>query len=57
MGNKKPLRVSIREAVPFNQVILNGLDPANKAFQLARALLMGEDEFGMEYIAACREGT
>ncbi len=32
------------------------LDPAAEPFRLARAVLTGEDMFGMEYIAAHREG-
>ena len=36
--------------------IVNALDPESEPFQLARALLLGEDEFGMGYITAAREG-
>lgn len=40
----------------INGAILDALDPASEGFRLARALLMNEDEFGAEYIAAAREG-
>lgn len=36
--------------------IIEEMDTQTRAFQLARALLMGEDDFGMEFITACREG-
>ncbi len=32
------------------------LDPEAEPFQLARAVLLGEDQFGMEYISAFRDG-
>jgi cobalamin-dependent methionine synthase I len=41
----------------INIEILRGLDPDTEAFRLARALLLGEDEFGMQYITAVREKT
>jgi hypothetical protein len=31
------------------------MDPEEKGVGMARALLLGEDEFGMNYITACRE--
>lgn len=40
----------------INGAILDALDPASKGFVLARALLRNEDEFGMAYISASREG-
>jgi len=40
----------------INGKILDALDPNTEGFRLARALLMNEDEFGAEYIAAAREG-
>lgn len=40
----------------INTAILDALDTSDDAFQLARTLLLGEDDFGMEYIAACRGG-
>lgn len=33
-----------------------GLDPDSEPFQLAKAVLTGEDMFGMEFIAASRDG-
>lgn len=46
----------IVDPIQINLDILESLDTKSKSFELARALLMGEDEFGMNYIAACREG-
>jgi len=46
----------IVDPMQINIGILNGLDTASKPFQLAKALLLGEDEYGMEFIAASREG-
>jgi 5-methyltetrahydrofolate--homocysteine methyltransferase len=40
----------------INSSILNALDTEGEAFKAARDLLLGEDEFGMNYITACREG-
>jgi 5-methyltetrahydrofolate--homocysteine methyltransferase len=39
----------------INVAALKALDPDSEPFKLTRALLLGEDEFGMEYISACRE--
>lgn len=47
----------IVDPMQINIPILNGLDPASEPFKLAHALLTGEDEYGMEYISAAREGT
>ena len=41
----------------INGAILDALDTASKGFQLARALLLNEDEFGMAFITAAREGA
>jgi 5-methyltetrahydrofolate--homocysteine methyltransferase len=41
----------------INGEILAGLDVESQGFKLAKALLTGADEYGMEYIAAAREGT
>ncbi len=43
---------------PFhiNRHVLNELDPGTESFGLARALLTGEDAFGVEFIAAYRDG-
>ena len=47
----------IVDPLQINVDILNGLDPESEPFRMARALLTGEDEFGMNFITACREGT
>jgi len=46
----------IIDPVTMPATAIAGLDPDSKPFQLARALLVGEDQFGVEYIAAHREG-
>lgn len=46
----------IVDPMQINIEILNGLDPQSQPFKLARDLLLGEDEYGMAYIAAAREG-
>ncbi|MCE9614321.1 MAG: dihydropteroate synthase [Lentisphaerae bacterium] len=40
----------------INGKILSGLDPKAEDFELARAMLMGEDEYGMNFITATRDG-
>lgn len=47
----------IVDPLQINAGILEKLDTESTAFSLARALLTGQDEFGMNYIAACRDGT
>lgn len=47
----------IVDPLQINAGILAALDTGSEGYKLARALLMGEDEFGMDYITACREGT
>jgi 5-methyltetrahydrofolate--homocysteine methyltransferase len=47
----------IVDPLQINKDILEAMDPASDGFKLARALLMGEDEFGMNFIAASREGA
>lgn len=47
----------IVDPLQINASILSGLDTGSESFQLARALLLGEDDFGMNYIMASREGT
>lgn len=47
----------IVDPLQINKNILNSLDVNSESFKLARAALVGEDEFGMNYITACREGT
>jgi len=46
----------IVDPLQINANILNGLNPDAEDFKLAKALLLGEDEYGMNYIAASREG-
>jgi len=46
----------IVDPLQINAQILNNLDTSSESFKLARALLLGEDEFGMNFITACREG-
>ncbi len=46
----------IVDPLQINGAILDELDPDDRSFQLARAVLTGEDEYGMNYIAAAREG-
>jgi 5-methyltetrahydrofolate--homocysteine methyltransferase len=47
----------IVDPLQINADILNSVDTASEGFKLARALLLGEDEFGMNFITASREGT
>ena len=46
----------IVDPMHLNKDVLNAMDPESEGFGLARDLLMGDDEFGMNYITACREG-
>ena len=46
----------ILDPLQMNSRILAGVDTTTEAFGLARALLLGEDLFGVEYITAHREG-
>ena len=47
----------IVDPLQINAKILNGMEVGSEGFKLAKALLIGEDEFGMNYISASREGT
>ena len=47
----------IVDPMQLNVGVLNALDMQGEDVKLARALLMGEDEFGMNYITASRAGT
>lgn len=40
----------------INLAVLNQMDTSTEAFKLAKAFLVGEDEFGMNYIRASRKG-
>lgn len=44
---------------PFqvNVDALNAMDTNSESFRIAKAVLTGEDDFGMNYITACRAGT
>ncbi len=46
----------IVDPAQINGARLARVDPGSEGFRLARALLMNEDEFGAEFIAASREG-
>jgi 5-methyltetrahydrofolate--homocysteine methyltransferase len=47
----------IVDPLHINQSVLDRMDTNANAYELARAALMGEDDFGMNYITAFREGT
>ncbi len=47
----------IVDPAQINLEELRALDVGSEGFQLAKALLLGEDEYGMNFIAASREGT
>jgi 5-methyltetrahydrofolate corrinoid/iron sulfur protein methyltransferase len=46
----------IVDPIQINAKILQALDPNSESFKLAKALLLGEDEYGMEFISASRDG-
>jgi 5-methyltetrahydrofolate--homocysteine methyltransferase len=46
----------IVDPLQINDAALAGLDEASESFGLARAFLLGEDPFGMNYITAARAG-
>jgi len=46
----------IVDPLQLNADVLRSMDPESKGFQLAKALLLGEDDFGMDFITAFREG-
>ena len=47
----------IADPLQINDRALDALDPASAPFRLAENLLLGRDEFGMDYIAASRDGA
>ena len=47
----------IVDPLQINDKALDALDAAAEPYRLARELLLGQDEFGLNYIAAAREGT
>lgn len=40
----------------INAEVVNTMDTESNGFILAKALLLGEDDFGMNFITAMREG-
>lgn len=46
----------IVDPAQINVEALRGLNTESEGFQLAKALLLGEDEYGMTFIAASRDG-
>jgi len=46
----------IVDPLQINDRIFKNLDTASEAFRLTKELLIGQDEFGMNYITAAREG-
>jgi 5-methyltetrahydrofolate--homocysteine methyltransferase len=46
----------IVDPLQINAAILRGLDTTTEAYRLTQAFLLGEDEFGMSFIEAAREG-
>ena len=47
----------IVDPLQINGRSIQDLDTTTTGFKLARALLLGEDEFGANFIGACRDGT
>jgi len=45
----------IVDPLQINAKTLEAMDPESEPYELARALLMGEDEYGMNFISACRD--
>ena len=46
----------IVDPIQINDNIFKNLDTQSEAFRLTKELLLGQDEFGMNYITAAREG-
>jgi 5-methyltetrahydrofolate--homocysteine methyltransferase len=46
----------IVDPIQINSAALDAMDPEAESFRLARELLLGQDEFGMNFISASREG-
>jgi 5-methyltetrahydrofolate--homocysteine methyltransferase len=46
----------IVDSMQINENILRKMDTNSEGFKLAKALLLGEDEYGMEFITASRDG-
>jgi hypothetical protein len=47
----------IVDPVQINENVLKNMDTGSESFKIAKALLVGEDDYGMNYIAAVRAGT
>jgi 5-methyltetrahydrofolate--homocysteine methyltransferase len=56
MAVEKGADGGIVDPMQINAGILSALDPETESFKLAHDLLTGQDEFGMNYIMASREG-
>ena len=55
-GNREMMEHMERRLIQINEDVLSALDPESKAFKLTAAFLTGEDQFGMNYISAVRDG-
>jgi len=53
---KRGLDGGIVDPIQINQGALDSLDPGEECFQLAEAFLTGQDQYGMNYISAVRNG-
>lgn len=53
---KQGLDGGIVDPLQINDAVLAGLDETSESFRLIRAFLLGEDQYGMGYIAAVRAG-
>ena len=47
----------IVDPLQINDRVFAKLDTNSESFRLAKELLLGQDEYGMNYIAASRDGT
>ncbi len=56
MAVEKGADGGIVDPMQINADVLNGMDPEAEGFKLAHDLLTGQDDFGMNYITASREG-
>jgi 5-methyltetrahydrofolate--homocysteine methyltransferase len=54
---EKGLDGGIVDPLQINTEALSNLDPDTEPFRLAKAVLVGEDDFGMNFITAAREGA
>jgi len=56
LGVQRGLDGGIVDPLQINDSALGKLDEGSEPFQLTRAFLLGEDQFGMSYISAVRAG-